>query len=268
MRKLRRIAILVIVTAMLLGACNGGAGRRVDSGEIVVPEMSSEDLIVSSLEYLLQDDEESAEEAVESSEEESQDVEETDEETEDHGEAGLESVQPEQEFAPEGNEAVIYYGNAGSYDLKQEMIQLEEKTADELLGALAKHNIVSLDTKVLSFEEKETSGERILHLELSRAVSEYLKTMSKEAECIILASLVNTFLENYDADGVYIVVDGEPLHTKNAEYAEALSRCTPEELLERITLIEEIDKEEEPQETEPAGAESEELGEETYGTDQ
>ena len=45
MRKLRRIAILVIVTAMLLGACNGGAGRRVDSGEIVVPEMSSEDLI-------------------------------------------------------------------------------------------------------------------------------------------------------------------------------------------------------------------------------
>lgn len=268
MRKLRRIAILVVVTAMLLAACNSGTGQRVDSGEIVVPEMSSEDLIVSSLEYLLQDDDESAEGSAKSSEEGTQDVEAVNEGTGDHSETEPESVPPEEELAAEGNAAVIYYGTAGSYDLKQETIRLEEKTADELLGALAKHNIVSLDTKVLSFEEEEASGERMLHLELSKAVSEYLKTMSKEAECIILASLVNTFLENYDADGVYIVVDGEPLHTKNAEYAEALSRCTPEELLERIALTEETVGEEGPQETEPESAGSEESGEEAYGTDQ
>ncbi len=239
MKKLRRIALLATATAMLLAACNSGAGRSVDSGEIVVPEMSSEDLIVSSLEYLLQE-EELAEEAEESLEEEPQDVEED--------KNGAQLAQPRQEYEPEENEAVIYYGHAGSYDLKREVIQLEEKTAEELLDALSKHNIVSLDTKVLSFEEKEKAGEKVLHLELSRAAGEYLKTMSREAECIIVASVVNTFLENYEADGVYIAVDGKPLHTKNAEYAEALPKCTPEELLERIALLEELGVAEEMQE--------------------
>ncbi len=142
MKKLRRIALLATATAMLLAACNSGAGRSVDSGEIVVPEMSSEDLIVSSLEYLLQE-EELAEEAEESLEEEPQDVEED--------KNGAQLAQPRQEYEPEENEAVIYYGHAGSYDLKREVIQLEEKTAEELLDALSKQNIVSLDTKVLSF---------------------------------------------------------------------------------------------------------------------
>ncbi len=87
-----------------------------------------------------------------------------------------------------------------------------------------------------------------MHLELSRAAGEYLKTMSREAECIIVASVVNTFLENYEADGVYIAVDGKPLHSKNAEYAEALPKCTPEELLERIALREELGVAEELQE--------------------
>lgn len=259
MKKLRRIALLATATAMLLAACNSGAGRSVDSGEIVVPEMSSEDLIVSSLEYLLQEEEELAEEAEESLEEEPQDVE------EDKNSAQL--AQPGQEYEPEENEAVIYYGHAGSYDLKREVIQLEEKTAEELLDALSKHNIVSLDTKVLSFEEKEKAGEKVLHLELSRAAGEYLKTMSREAECIIVASVVNTFLENYEADGVYIAVDGKPLHTKNAEYTEALPKCTPEELLERIALLEELGVAEEPQEagtgdtweTETAGDEAEDI---------
>lgn len=131
----------------------------------------------------------------------------------------------------DGIEAVIYYGNAGSYDLNQEMVQLEEKTAEELIDVLAKHNIVSLDTKVLSFEENNDTGEKILYLDLSKAAGEYLKTMSGEAECIILTSVVNTFLENYDADGICITVNGKPLKTKNAEYTEVLRKCTPEELL-------------------------------------
>ena len=142
----------------------------------------------------------------------------------------------EQERVPAENEAVIFYGNAGSYDLNREIVPIGEKTAEELVDALARHNIMSLDTKVLSFEEKEAAGERILHLDLSKAAGEYLKTMSREAECIILASVVNTFLENYEADGVFIAVNGKPLTTKNAEYPYALKRCTPEELLEKSGL--------------------------------
>ena len=232
MKKVRRAALLAITAAALLAACSGAADRKVDSGEIVVPEMSSEDLLVSSLEFLLQDETEEAEESGDNPEAGLNEPHASDETAEGKEEDRDDLTEPER--ISTADEAVIYYGNAGSYDLNQEIIQVEEKTAEELLDALARHNIVSLDTKVLSFEEKEDEGAKVLHLELSKAAGEYLKTMSREAECIIIASVVNTFLENYDADRVYIAVDGKPLSTKNAEYAGALTRCTPEKLLERI----------------------------------
>lgn len=230
MKKVRRAVLLTVTAAVLLAACSGAASEKVDSGEIVVPEMSSEELLASSLEYLLQDETDETEEteAISGNNEDKTQEEVSD----DKEEAG--KIPVAEERVPKENEAVIYYGNAGSYDLSRELVTVEEKTAEELLDALARHNIVSLDTKVLSFEEKEDDGVKVLYLELSKAAGEYLKTMSREAECIILASVVDTFLENFGADKVYIAVDGKPLKTKNAEYEEALTRCTPEELLEQL----------------------------------
>ncbi len=257
MKKVGRAAAVAAVMAVLLSACGTLAGGRVDSGEIVVPEMSSEDLLVSSLELLLEEEEvpKEARDLTEAEQELHQGAEEQVEE---------EADKDEQERVPAENEAVIFYGNAGSYDLNREIVPIGEKTAEELVDALARHNIMSLDTKVLSFEEKEEDGEQILHLDLSKAAGEYLKTMSREAECIILASVVNTFLENYEADGVFIAVNGKPLTTKNAEYPYALKRCTPEELLEKSGLSgteeksgqEEAQTEQEEQEKEPEAQEA------------
>lgn len=234
MKKVGRAAAVAAVMAVLLSACGTLAGGRVNSGEIVVPEMSSEDLLVSSLELLLEEEEVPKEAQDLSSEAEQEQPQGVEEQVEEQAED--EADKKEQERVPAENEAVIFYGNAGSYDLNREIVPIGEKTAEELVDALARHNIMSLDTKVLSFEEKEVAGERILHLDLSKAAGEYLKTMSREAECIILASVVNTFLENYEADGVFIAVNGKPLTTKNAEYPYALKRCTPEELLEKSGL--------------------------------
>ena len=230
MKKVKEVAVAVTGAAMVLAACGSIVDGRVDSGEIVVPEMSSEDLLVSSLEFLLQEDGTEETSETDKAEEAKKDA----ASEEDDEEKDTVEIQTEQERVPQEDEAVIYYGNADSYDLKQEIVPAKEKTAEELLGALAKHNIVSLDTKLLSFEEEETNGSKVLYLDLSKAMDEYLKTMSREAECIILASVVNTFLENYDADSVYLVVNGKTLVTKNAEYAEAFVRCTPEELLRRL----------------------------------
>lgn len=261
MKKVGRAAAVAAVMAVLLSACGTLAGGRVDSGEIVVPEMSSEDLLVSSLELLLEEEEvpKEARDLTEAEQELHQGAEEQVEE-----QVEEEADKDEQERVPAENEAVIFYGNAGSYDLNREIVPIGEKTAEELVDALARHNIMSLDTKVLSFEEKEEDGEQILHLDLSKAAGEYLKTMSREAECIILASVVNTFLENYEADGVFIAVNGKPLTTKNAEYPYALKRCTPEELLEKSGLSgteeksgqEEAQTEQEEQEKEPEAQEA------------
>lgn len=238
--KNRNKAVLAIaaVTA-LLAACGSRVSETVASGEMVVPEMSSEDLLVTSLEYLLLDEEEETQEPQELTAENTPDTQESERQPEvpeaDNSEntTGIEEQESEQEDVLT-EKAVVYYGNGASHELNQEMVELEEMTPEALTDTLAKHNIVSLDTKVLAFEEELQDEQKVLHLDLSKAAGEYLRTMSKEAECIIVASIVNTFLENYEADAIYLKVEGEMLVTSHTEYTEAVSQCTVDELMNLI----------------------------------
>ena len=230
MKNGKKAAIAAGMAVIFLVACGGKADETVASGEMVVPEMSSEDLLVSSLEYLLLDDTEENQQDSQN-QEDAQNNMQSSEDTMNVGESG-DTVDAQQESdGVQGETVTVYYGKGGSSDLKEETIVLQEKTAEELVSALAKHNIVSIDTKVLSFEEEEKDGTKVLHLDLSKAAGEYLRTMSKEAECIIVASITNTFVENYDAEAVYLMVEGEPLVTSYREYTGAIGRCTPEELM-------------------------------------
>lgn len=233
--KIRKKAVfLVSITAVSLVACGIRSDRSVSSGEMVVPEVSSEDLLVSSLEYLLLDD---AEDGTESDGQ--QDAEDESINQSVQNPAGESEGTPEEQTAQEadaiqGEQAVIYYGDGGSLALQDETVEVESLTPESLIDALAGHNIVSLDTKVLSFEQKDEDGSTVLCLDLSKAFGEYLRTMSKEAECIIVSAVVDTFLENYTGDAVYITVEGEVIVTSRHEYAKPLVRCTPEELLEAL----------------------------------
>lgn len=240
MKKSKIAAFAVMGAIVLLAACGIRSDQSVTSGEMVVPEVSSEDLLISSLEYLLLDE---TEEPADTDGQETQGQNEGEpdaqnvQDVRDEAEApeDIPDVQPGQtEDDTQGVAAVIYYGNGGSVALKQEKVAIEAVTPDELVSALARHNIVSLDTKVLSFEQEEQDGASVLYLDLSKAAGEYLRTMSKEAECIIVSAVANTFLDNYGSDRIYITVEGEALTTSNADYTNPLERCTPEELLQML----------------------------------
>lgn len=217
--KNRKIAALIaIAVTALLAACSARTREKVSSEEMAVPEVSSQDLLVNSLEYLLEDEEETVqdEEAADGDEANANDNNNADDNADDNANAA---------------EAVIYYGKAGTLTLDKETMGVTAVTPEELLDKLAGHNIVSLDTKILSFEEADKDGASVLYLDLSKAAEEYLRTMSKEAECIIISAIADTFLDNYGADGIYITVEGEPLTTSNSQYEQMIIECTPEELL-------------------------------------
>lgn len=215
MKKGTKAALLILCAVFLLVACGKKPEAVTASEEIVVPEMSSEDLLVTSLGYLLEEEDED-----EGTEEEPAEQEESEEP--DADDSGKQEEEPA--FAAA---TVVYYGASG---LREESLSVEEITPEALVSALARHNIVSLDTKVLSLQEQEEDGTKVLYLDLSKAFREYLLTMSEEAECNILASVTNTFLSNYDATEMYILVEGEPLATTHAEYTQALSVYTPDEI--------------------------------------
>lgn len=117
-------------------------------------------------------------------------------------------------------EVTIYYGNGASQELNTEIVSLDELSAENLIDALGRHNIVSLGTKVNSFEEQGIDDTKALSLDMSKTFREYLRTMAKEGENVILSSVAATFLEAYGADSIMITVDGEVIETEHAVYEE------------------------------------------------
>lgn len=187
-------AVFVLASVFWLTACGQRMDSAVTTGEMVVPEMSSEDLLVDSLEYLLRDEEKQGEDA--------------------QGmEASANSVDGENTASVE---FVVYYSNASCDGLDSQREQASELTPDVLIAALARHNIVSLDTKVLSFSEDENEEGRVIYLDLSAGMNHYLETMTREAKDIIIDSIASTFLENYQADVIQIEVGGKPLYSSVA----------------------------------------------------
>ena len=77
--KKRNMAALALLAVMLLTACGRTADAVVTKEEIVVPELSSKDMLVNSLEYLLEKEpeEETGEEAQEKETQTDQPVEES-----------------------------------------------------------------------------------------------------------------------------------------------------------------------------------------------
>lgn len=196
-RKLMAVVFGFIV--LTLAACGNAADEVTAMENDAVSETSANDLIVDSLEFLLNEDEAASDTEGQAPEEEEQ-----------------------TEETAEQKEVTIYYGNGASDMLSSEKAEMEQVTADSLIEALLKHNIVSLGTKVNSFEEEDTDGIKKLKLDLSKTFRDYLKTMTQEGEKIIISSVAATFLEAYGAEEIVITVDGKALETEHASYEEPI----------------------------------------------
>lgn len=215
MKKEKKAALAAIVLMLSVVACGNVAQKQEVWAEEAVSETASRDFLMNSLEYLLS--------------EEKEDVIQLPDGLAD--DAVVEEAVQREGIKPEVQDLTIYYSN-GTFDSLDFVTVEEEKTPEAVVANLAKHNIVSLDTKVLSFWEEEKEGGKVLHLDFSKALDEYLGTMTEEAEGIIVASIVNTFLENYDAEAIYLAIEGEPLASSRVEYDMALQRCTPQDVME------------------------------------
>ena len=119
----------------------------------------------------------------------------------------------------------IYYASKDFTHLMLVEEELAQKNEDIILSALARHNIVTLDTKVNSFSVVVTEEGKVrVALDLNSKFAKYLQTMAEKSEEIILASVTNTFLDNYDADELLLTVEGMPLKTSHNTYKEPFTR--------------------------------------------
>lgn len=227
MNKRMKITLAAVAAMFIVVACSSAA-ENTTTVENAVPETSSGEMLVDGLEYLLSEDKEDIIQ-IPDTEDKVSDADTVEGDTsKESGEISANNIETDTEQV----ELVLYYSNGTFDSLDSDIVEAEKMTAETIISALSRHNIVSLDTKVVSFEEEDIAGGKILHLDLSKAIDDYLRTMTREAESIIIASITDTFLENYKADAIYITVDGEPLTTPYAVYEEALTKCMPQDLIE------------------------------------
>lgn len=218
MKKRRWMTLVMLLAIMAFAACGSSessveevnAVLRAEDSAIVEPESvgaSNEtdrtvDEIISALQEAVEEGGGSVKEASENLAEEVRDQEEQT--------AGME-------------ELVVYYSNSKADGLEMETIFVETVTPEVMIDSLARHNIVSIDTKVNGFEAVEEDGKDVLRLDLSKAFGEYLKTMGTSGETVIMSALTDTFLQAYGADALQITVDGEVLETGHQIYDEPLT---------------------------------------------
>lgn len=65
--------------------------------------------------------------------------------------------------------------------------------------------------------------ELIGYLDLKSTFLESLEGLDKEKETLYIASLVNTFLFNYNMNGIYLTVEGQSFKTENQSYEDMLT---------------------------------------------
>ena len=93
---------------------------------------------------------------------------------------------------------------------------------ENIMAALIDAGVVPSDVKVLDFKQEEDT----ITLDLSKTFEEYVNQMGTAGEYATVGSVVNTYLDAYDAKAVSLLVEGGTWSTGHAEYETLQGRYT------------------------------------------
>ena len=117
-----------------------------------------------------------------------------------------------------GVRVTLYVGNDNADGLEQTDAYLDALTPENLVDALISAGGIPKGTKVLSFDRSADGMQ--LTLNLSKAFATGVGRMGTAGESVMLGSLVNTFLDAYDAQILVLQIEGKPLETGHNVYEE------------------------------------------------
>ena len=115
----------------------------------------------------------------------------------------------------EDNNITIYKSNENADGFDTETVSLDALTPENIMAAL-------IDVKVLDFKQEEDT----ITLDLSKTFEEYVNQMGTAGEYATVGSVVNTYLDAYDAKAVSLLVEGGTWSTGHAEYETLQGRYT------------------------------------------
>ena len=101
--------------------------------------------------------------------------------------------------------------------------QIEQVTPDIIIGQLVGAGAIPDSVTVVSFGEDQGENGLILKLDLSSNFAEGLLNMGTVGEYLTMGSVVNSFLDTYQADGIEITAGGNVIETGHTSFEGVLN---------------------------------------------
>lgn len=101
--------------------------------------------------------------------------------------------------------------------------QIEQVTPDIIIGQLVGAGAIPDSVTVVSFGEDQGENGLILKLDLSSNFVEGLLNMGTAGEYLTMGSVVNSFLDTYQADGIEITAGGNVIETGHTSFEGVLN---------------------------------------------
>ncbi len=129
-----------------------------------------------------------------------------------------EPVIPEEEIPGPMRGVNIYHPDEEFMKLMSTAVDFESFTADALMEKIVEYNKFPEGMKVLSMTQGTEHDKVVISLDLSEDFRTYILTMGTSGEFFAIQSIVNSFVEAFNADGVRLTVSGVTLETGHNIY--------------------------------------------------
>lgn len=230
MRKFRLLPVIAVSTALMMGItgcesttqkpAKGETKKEETKEEETKQPETSKDTDSESAETT---EEKDAKDATDTTEE--KDVEDSEAEKKEDTAEKAEGTTKETESEESQEEQLTLYlpnENADGWNVTKN--QIEQITPDIIIGQLVGAGAIPDSVTVVSFGEDQGEKGLILKLDLSSNFAEGLLNMGTAGEYLTMGSVVNSFLDTYQADGIEITAGGAVIETGHTSFEGVLNR--------------------------------------------
>lgn len=126
------------------------------------------------------------------------------------------SVLPSNEPSKAPNITVtLYRGDSNSEYILPVECEITEKSPAEILAKLYDFEVFS---EAVSANSITVDSYNVLHLDMDLSFASLVQSSGTAGEHIMVGCLVNSFISVFEADGIYITVNGETFESSHAVY--------------------------------------------------
>lgn len=227
MRKFRLLPVIAVSTALMMGITGCESTTQKPAKEETKKEETKEEETKQPETSKDTDSElaETTEEKDATDTTEEKDVEDSEAEKKEDTAEKAEGTTKETESEESQEEQLTLYlpnENADGWNVTKN--QIEQITPDIIIGQLVGAGAIPDSVTVVSFGEDQGENGLILKLDLSSNFAEGLLNMGTAGEYLTMGSVVNSFLDTYQADGIEITAGGAVIETGHTSFEGVLNR--------------------------------------------